>query len=564
MNKLGFKLLLAVVAVPLIYVAFNGLQKPTLTADKSFATNATSEQQATALAQIDSEHANTLSAQELSYRFVVESKMLDAQGELLGGSTFSGLLGLKSGLKANDSSQIWHGQLVNGKIKQQGVGDNNSSVQAYEQGIVFTTHYKDAVFSNVDMLGLGASHPGHALKYMLAQLSYKKDGALSIDLANSSNHYLYQQSGSQIKRTLLEQNFAQNNLDMVLTDNRENWLMTLNQQSLLQASLLSPKRMEYDNQLNYQNDNGTMVLRQHMVIEATEHAFVWPLARFVANANSQLASPELQSTPNITITNQQQLLGALAQLVESNDSELAKVIGAYLVEHYSAEQLATWLGEFANEAREPSLLIYAVQKAGGYPAELMLSQLYQQGQLSRLNKQRVLMSMGRFEGGGEHTLNSLRQVNAQDDSIYADTALLSIGSLAKFGDDLKGPVADILADRLAQPGSEALAIIAINNSGLASFDDKVAGLLGHENSRVNVAAIKLLAKNQNYRDSLVDFVAQNSSPQTITALRTSLAKHGAVLSNSQKARISAQAEQTSHPVIKQQLLALLNMQKGWE
>ena len=548
MNKMGFKLLLVLSAVALIYLLGSMREKQGADVKQI-------RQQASTELQYSHEQTQAFvepqSAKVLSYRFVIESTMLDEQGKLLGGSTFSGELGLK----AADNGHTWYGQMVNGNIKQHVLQQGNSQ-HSYEQGIVFTTDYQDAVFSQVDMLGLAASHPGQALKYMLAQLSYKKDGPLSIDLANSSHDYLYQQSGNQITRTLQQKNVKQTNLDMELTDSLENWLLTVKQHL--------PVRMEYDNRLNYQNDNGTLLLNQQMLIEATEQTFDWSMARFAANANSLLASPQLQMTPQFTINNQQQLLAALAQLAESNDSELAKAIGAYLVEHYSAGQLAQWLGEFTIDSREPSLLIYAVQKSGGYPAELLLSQLYQQQQLSRLNKQRVLMSMGRFEGGSEHTLNSLRQISAQDEKIYADTALLSIGSLAKFGDSLQGPVADILAARLAQPDSEALAIIAINNSGLEQFDDQVAGYLGHENSRVNVAAIKLLAKKPSYRDFLVDYVTQHRNPQSITALRTSLAKQGAILSQSQKARISAQARQISHPVIKQQLLALLNMEKGWD
>ncbi|MFT5162268.1 MAG: hypothetical protein ACI9FJ_000836 [Alteromonadaceae bacterium] len=93
--------------------------------------------------------------------------------------------------------------------------------------------------------------------------------------------------------------------------------------------------------------------------------------------------------------------------------------------------------------------------------------------LDKQNKQRVLMSMGRFEGASARTFNTLQNIAKSDPKDLANTALLSIGSLAKFNPSQPLAVDGFLATKLTESGSETITLAAIKNSGISSFNDAV-------------------------------------------------------------------------------------------
>ncbi len=488
---------------------------------------------------VPNKQQKTAVKKQLGYRFTIVSSMSDQQQNPLQSSTFNGFISLKK--RIDDSG--WYGQITNAQLTQ------NQQNKHWAQSIYFTTNYSDFVFADVDFLGLPVGHPGHAIGFLLEQLSYQTDATLVINEAMGPVQYQYNKSFdkvTRVKRVAAEK-------PQQLKSSNEFWQLSLNNDW--------PSELRFYTNKTHQTENSVLNVSQKVYLEVADVAASWLENQFIAQANANLSFDGAQAkTAAHQIIDQASFDKALLQLIDSADAELAKAVGLYLLEHYSDHDLVNLINAQHPDAKVASLLIYALQKAGNFAAEVMLTQLYQHVELGDINKQRVLMSMGRFEGATEQTLNALTNITLDEQKTMADTALLSIGSLAKFSRSQKAAVEDVLAHKLAQPGNESMVITAIKNSGLTRFNDKVENMLGHPRESVNVAAIKLLSKDPKYQSRLVDYALNSRQAKSITALRVALSNQGLALTKAQKQQIEQTLAAIKHPVIKKQLVALLTME----
>lgn len=479
----------------------------------------------------------------LNFTFTIESSAADSHGNRLGSSQLNAELSLNQ----QSGSKLWLGQINNIRL-------NSEQLQLKQHQILFTTEYNGLEFSQIDLLGLEATHPLQSIRFLLEQLSYRLDRPLEITQANGSTVYQYTQYHNNINRRVIKQTQSEAKLDIQLVKSGEAWLLTLNQDL--------PASLNYSNSQQYQTAQGIMTLRQKVTLERTDKAPHWHGLAFVNGANEHIHNPNKAQHIN-KINSQQQLLKVLAELAQSSDKSQAIAIGQYLLEHYDSNALAELINNQADDTKLASLLIYSVQKAGGFAAEVMLAELFEHPYLSQLNKRRVLISMGRFEDASSQTLTALKQFSQNDDRSLADTALLAIGSLAKFSKAHKHQVEDYLAQVLKQPQKQAYAIIAIKNSGSSKFNQQVEALLDTPQQNVQIAAIKLLAKYGEHQDRLIDHTTQSGDIRAISTLQVALSGSGRSLTGKQKAKITQAIENAEHPVLKKQLTALLNIEENY-
>lgn len=548
MKKLFLILATTLVGIPFVYLIANAqsiLFNPTIS------TKSTSEVSTTvshSVSDTDDKQTSPHSADpdQISYSFAIESRINAPQQNQRTGSAFNGDISLKKGKNAQDA--LWYGQITNTLLQQ------NQQSHQWPQPIYFTARYNHFVFSDIDFLGLPATHPGHAIRFLLEQVSYQTHSPLVINQAMGTVRYQYHQSNGQVRREIVGKQFTHTQSEQQLTASEEHWALDLLANNW-------PGALHYNNRHDYQSEQGLLEVSQTISLKVKNKTIQWPADKFVANANARQTFNQTATTTANKITDKASLQAALLQLAKSTNKGLAKAVGEYLLKHYSDGALVNLINAQDPSSTFASLLIYAIQKAANFDAEVMLAQLYEHPELDNTNKQRVLMSMGRFEGASEQTLNALRDISDDSHKTLANTALLSIGSLAKFSQSQQPAVEDFLAEKLSESGNEAMTITAIKNSGSTVFNQKVEKMLGHQREAVNVAAIKLLSKDPKYQDKLVAYVANSGQAKSITALRTALSNQGLALTNTQKGEIEGALQQVSHPLIKQQLTALLQMDK---
>ncbi|MFT4923924.1 MAG: hypothetical protein ACI8WB_000002 [Phenylobacterium sp.] len=548
MKKLLLALVLSLIALPGIYLVSNaqGISESIF--------HPLDDDEQTPAITLASELTLELAPKQISYRFLIETQMQLPPQKQRNNSTFSGFISLKK----HANGTLWYGQILDARLKQ------NNHQQQWSQPIYFITDHNNFVFTDIDFLALPQGHPGHAILYVLQQLSYQTHSPLLIHQAMVSTKYRYQQTDRQVSRIALEKQFNRPEFEHQLKDAKEHWQLNLLDNNW-PAQLRFVHHHDYQNQHAEAAATSIVQVSQKVTLDVHQLNPQWPLDKFSANANALLAvNHPVAATDTLDITDAASLNAALQQLAQSSDKQLAKIIGQYLLAHYSDSDIVNLINGQNPQSTLASLIIYAIQKVANFDAEVMLGQLFDHPQLTDINKQRVVMSMGRFENASAQTLNNLTNITDHDSATLANTALLSIGSLAKFSQSQQAAVEDFLASKLTQASHKAVTITAIKNSGSKTFNPQVEQMLGHHQAAVNVAAIKLLAKDHSYQNRLVEFVVNSGQLKSITALRTSLSNQGLTLTNGQKSLIEIALQQASHPVIKQQLMNLLQLdQQSW-
>ena len=507
-----------------------------------------------------------LSPDLLGFDYKITSEVINEQQQVLASSVFSGKLALKSladnhrGPLAGAEADSWLGQILEGSLEQQGEG------QQFQQPVLFTTRYRDFVFSDTDMLGLDAGHPAHAVVYLLSQLSYDLKQPLTFAVANGRARYRYFHQDRQLSRELESRTSLtgelQQELALSVEKITENWQLTLDDQAL-------PGKLRHVLNTFYHNRQGGFVVRQKIEVGALDKSALeqtgnWQQSAYTAGANSALDYPGGGLESEILIASEQELLQALAKLAALPDEDLAKAIGKYLMEHYSATELIALINGQDNADKLASLVIYSLEKNPEFAAEVMLVDLLEHPEVNSLNKQRVVMSLGRFMAVSEYSLGRLQQLAQTSNNTLANTARLSIGSVARFNEQQQGEVSRFLSGQLAQGREKAVTLLAINNSGLDSLNEQAAQYLGDASPAVNVALIKLLAKDPAYHDRLINFAITSNQAKTIQALAKALAANRLSLDERQRQQVVAQIDRASAQVVKDQLSGLLTAQeKSW-
>jgi len=419
--------------------------------------------------------------QLLAFNYMITTEMSNGKKELLAESSFQGKIALKKQLDSGN----WQGQIVNSSLKQLG------EQQKFSPAILFQTQYKNFVFKETDLLGLTAEHPVNAIKYLLKQLSYQLDNPLVIEDANSTSRYQYQSNDLKISRQLQSRREKHTDLPINVANFTEQWLLELNKDRF-------PKYLTAELITSYQNQGEDILVKQTVQMTAINESFSWSQLKFASDSNAELSFERAEVNSNISINSSAELNAALLKLVSLPDEALAQAIGKYLIENASVDDIVMLINQQDSSSKLASLIIYSIQKNANFAAEVVLVSLLSHQELLIDNKQRIVMSLGRFEAVSDLSLNQLKKLSQEPTNELANTAALSIGTVARYNQEQQYKVNDFLSEQLTKGENTSVTLLAISNSGLTELNDQAAELLGDQSANVNVALIKLLAKDPTY------------------------------------------------------------------
>ncbi|WDD97039.1 hypothetical protein [Thalassomonas actiniarum] len=512
----------------------------------------------------------------LGFDYNITTEVVNNDQVELASSVFSGKLVLKRVPAQNnlDTSApekqgaapfIWQGQILDGQLSQAG------KTKQFDQAILFTAQYQEFVFNDINFLGLDAGHPANAVRYLLKQVSYDLKQPITIATATDIARYRYLQRDNRLNRELESREILHDTqpqaLNISVEKVTEDWQLILDNNAL-------PEALNNSLTTFYQSQDGGFAVKQRLTVTALDTTALEKInngqeGSYNANANSSLVYQAPGLNVQADINSYEALMQALAKLATLPDEALAKSIGKYLIEHYSADELVKLMKMQENFGAEnndklASLIIYSIQKNPEFAAEVTLVDLLEHPELETINKQRVIMSLGRFEAVSEHSLNRLQQLAQTSDNVLAHTAQLSIGTAARYNEQQKESVSDYLSGQLRQSDNKAVTLLAINNSGLNTLNAQAVNYLGDKSAAVNVALIKLLAKDPAYHEQLINYAIVSNQAKTIHALGRALAAKQLTLNPAQEQQISAQIDKTQTRVVKEQLLALLaDEEQSW-
>ncbi|MFT5757777.1 MAG: hypothetical protein ACI9LM_002513 [Alteromonadaceae bacterium] len=481
---------------------------------------------------------------QLAFSYKITTDVINNHDQLLSSSVLQGNIALK---KVTDQPH-WLGQIVAAQLIQQ------DKIKKLQPEILFTTAYDNFVFENVDLLALNSSHPVNAVRYLLSHLSYQLNRPLLIENATGSVSYQYQLDNNQVSRSIHTRNEQQSQVDLAVTNITEHWQLSL-------ADNHFPTALNSSVKTSYQNQTGQFVVKQTIVVNAIDIQPNWQVDKYVSDANGDIVFQTQALNSVIDIRSEQALLQALNKLASLHDDALAKAIGKYLIEHYSIDDIAELLNQQSEHTQLASLIIYSIQQNPSFAAEVVLVDLLAHPDIAVLNKHRLIMSLGRFKAVTDLSLNELKTLTAQPNNDLANTAQLSIGSVVKYNQDQQANVSQFLSKKLSRGDNKAVTLLAIHNSGLNELNEQAVKLLGDKSANVNIALIKLLANDPQYHNEIVNFAINSKQAKSISALSRALANNKLVLTSNQKERITAQIKQSSNPLIKDQLTALLHTDK---
>ncbi len=485
----------------------------------------------------------TSTRKELAFDFNIETSVRSDSNKVLSQSVFSG----KLLLAAQSGTRSWLGKIIDAELVQQG------SLKKLDSPVFFKTDYTNLVFEHIDLLGLNEKHPVNAIRFVLPQLSYKLNDTLLIDTAINTTSYKYAKDGNEIRRKITHREYKNTGLTMLVTDVKEQWQLITNQNNF-------PVQLNTHTDTHYESQTEQMVMRQAIKISPADISTLWDKNQYtqLANANLKYEIATLNSV--LEINSKEALNDALQKLASFHDETLAHAIGKYLIANYSSEEIAKLI-KLQGDSRKASLIIYSIQKNPDFAAEVILVDLIADPELDLLNKQRVVMSLGRFEAVSDLSLNSLKNLVQQPETGLANTAELSIGTIAQYNVDKKSEVIGYLSSQLSSTAHPEVTLLAINNTGMTDLNDQAVSLLGNQSQNVNMALIKLLSKEESYHDQLVDFTIHSNQLKTIGALAKALSEKKLILTQDQKQQIVRQVDKASNELLKAQLTALLNTEK---
>lgn len=479
---------------------------------------------------------NTLS----EFNFKIKT-ILSTNNKISNQSRFEG----KFLLKPEEVNNEFLGQISDVKIVSL-VGEESNTVNI-SKSIPFKVKYNNFVFEQVNLLKLTTDHPVNAIKVLLKQLSYQLDNPLKITSATNTTEYRYKRNGNTITRTAVNRHYFNSDLNLKRINESEDWKILLDEENNI-------IKLAFTNQNLYKNDINELNLTQEIEVTVNDTKTEFKTLSYELNANSNISAIHLMQPKKYKILNESQLLNAITQLKHNMQNvPFLSEIGRYLSENYDTERLLTLLNTNPNA----SALIYALQKSNTQKSEISLINLLEHPDLQAQNQQRVIMSLARVINASDYTFTSLKAVAENKEHQYSNTALLNLGSVAKNSPNLAAEVEQYLSDQLTNSNKTTMTLLAINNSGSNKLNQRVSKLLGKHNAEVNIAALKILAKDIKYQDRLIDYVSKSSNPKEILALAQGLKHANSSLTTRQKTIIEDKLAKTEHPILKTQLTELL-------
>lgn len=443
------------------------------------------------------------------------------------------------------SSLSWQMHLGN-PINKQGLltiieHTSNGKKQAITSQLPFEYTLKDHHFSDVNLLELPSEHTLNVLPNILNLLSYSDTSPLKFKDAHGSKTYVYQRNNDQVTRKIQSVNNAQN---VQAEQETEQWSLTLNSSNM-------PVSLNYASEHVWRNNDQQYQVVQKVSINQITSTIL-PLAVVKKNQNAQLIQ-QVEQQHSFEIIDEASMYKALTELQASLDPKLAKHLGAFLLAEYDVNELTMLIEQ---ESSFSSAIIYALQKEQSPLAEQMLADLLTTDALNTPIKQKLLIALGRFGASSHVSFNTLTTIADKPNNPLAETALLNLGSMAKFTPSQSRDVAQYLTERLNNENLLNIAVLATQNSKNTALYPKVANLLHHQKAHVQMSAIKLLTSDPNYHDQVVLSILEKPSAQSIDAFTRIITDSGVKLTDQNKQRLRSLYLETENPIIKKRLQTL--------
>ena len=458
---------------------------------------------------------------------------------------------IESAVLSQNSTPVTHSSLnwnmhFNGTGEQQGLltdieFSNNAKPQTLVKELPFKFTENNGVFSHVDLLALPSDHTLNVLPNILDLLSFSEASPLTFNDAHGQKTYTYQRINNEVQRQITS------HLNKPITtksDTSEQWHLTLNTNQ-------QPLHLNYSSDSIWHNKD-----QQYHIIQKVDIQRLTPQDRTFTNVssnkNAALASQKKQIDAQ-TINDETSMYVAIAELQTTLDPTLAKLIGEFLLQEYDLTELITLIEQ---DSSLSSAIIYALQKEQSPLAEQMLADLLTTDRLTTHIKQKLLIALGRFGASSTVSFNALATLADKPNNPLAKTALLNLGSMAKFTPEQSSTVEHYLSEQLKSEQHLSTAILASANSKNTALLPHIAKLLNHQQKGVKRDAVKVLSSKAQYHDQVVATIIDNPDVQIVDAFARAISDSGLVLSQYNKARLQTLYNTTQNPIILKRLKTL--------
>lgn len=485
------------------------------------------------------QHASTtFPSDALQYDVNIDSSIVDDKGNIVSYSVFTWTMRLEALV---ESSQL-EGRLYQAKFTQ-----NEKSIDLPSM-LPFKVQRHNNQFKALNMLGLPSDHVLHVLKQIFWLMSYDEKSPLEFNDGVRKLLVSYQRDGQKLSRTVLQEQYLHAQKP---ANEQEDWVLRLGNNDQVETLNFVSQREWREQSQRYAVKQSVTVMRS-----AQNLAAISMVAD--AQANVHITSDADKQAILDNIANENEFLSALEQLKQSIDGALAKNVGDYLLSHYSSAQIIQLLN---SQSGSGAAIIYALQKVQSPAAELMLVDLLQTQELQDMDQHRVAIALGRFGASSSVGLNALISLS-RSEAQTANTALLSLGSMAHFSQSQAHSVSAILGQHLSQRTSLPTTIMAIANSRDEQLIAQLPPFLQDQDDSVKLNAIKVLSREGGFQDQVVN--ALISAPQTkfVDAFVREFSQSQHALSAHNYNRLQLLAANSNNPILVKKLTEFLASMKS--
>ncbi|MBD1581912.1 HEAT repeat domain-containing protein [Pseudoalteromonas sp. S16_S37] len=453
------------------------------------------------------------------------------------------------------SQLSWHMQLQTqtgsntllGQLSNINYTQDNKPVSLVSD-LPFKVDYQQHRFEQLDLLGLPKEHTLQVIKQLFDLISYDLTQPLVIDEAQRQATYRYQQADNRIVRSTVELKY--HNANHKPEKEQQDWQLLLTPSGELE-------KLSYVNSLYWQQQQQNYIVEQSVNVVKIANKYA-ALTTPNSDANAHIKGEQLQTVQR-EITDKAAFEAALVELKESLSVEQAKAVGQYLVDNYSAYEIQALLNDMPNFS---SAIIYSLQKLQTPQAEAMLVDLIQFEQTSDLDKHKLAMALGRFGASSALSLQTLQAIAAQPEHQVANTALLSLGTMAYFTPEQAVNVKNYLQHNISEQFNLSTTVLAVENSKDPSLLAKLPPLLGSDDDSAKLNSIKVLSKHADYQDQVVSALLSSPQPKFVAAFTRTMLEAGHTLSAPNIARLKQLQNQTQNPVVRKKIAELLEGKAG--
>ncbi|BBN83928.1 hypothetical protein PA25_39130 [Pseudoalteromonas sp. A25] len=447
------------------------------------------------------------------------------------------------------SQLSWHMQLQKQSDINLLLGQLNDIAYTQDNKVVplvntlpFTVEQQQHRFEQLDLLGLPSEHTLQVVNQIFDLLSYDLSQPLIIEEAQRKVSYQYEQIDNTIVRQAQE--ITYHNANHKPKKEQQDWQLLITPSGDIE-------KLSYINTLHWQQQQNYIV-EQSVSVTKVANSFQ-ALTSKGPNVNAHLITEQLQTRQH-EISDESTFKAALVELKASLSVELAQAVGQYLVDSYSAYEIQALLNAMPDSS---SAIIYALQKLQTPQAEAVLVDLIQFEQTSDLDKHKLAMALGRFGASSALSVQTLQSIAEQPNHQVANTALLSLGTMAYFSPEQAVNVKRYLQHNIKEKFNLSTTILAVANSKDTRLLAQLPPLLSSSDDSTKLNSIKVLSKHADYQDQVVSALLASPQPKFVAAFTRTMLEAGHSLSAANMARLQQLQSQTQNPVVRKKIAELL-------